>query len=301
MAKSPMLADHDSAHTFVEKLRFPLYGLPKIDGIRAVVSDGKAVSRKFIDIPNRHIFAALSRPEFEGLDGELIAGGPQANVFNATSSAVMKRAGEPVFEYHVFDDFTDPSLPYNQRQVRLCEKMIDFAGEFDFIRYVEPTRLETWEGLVQYEDTVLGLGFEGVITRHPERPYKFGRSTKNEQGMLKLKRFTDGEAVVTGFVELMINKNPDIRDNLGRAKRSKAQDGLVPGGTLGTFECRDLVTGVEFEIGMFKGLTSADKRQIWENQSKYLGRMVKYQHLSHGAVDKPRHSKFLGWRDERDL
>lgn len=301
MAKSPMLADHDSVHTFIDKLRFPLYASPKIDGIRCVVSGAQAVSRTFLPIPNNHIREALSRPEFEGLDGELIAGGTQANVFNATTSAVMgNRIKEPVFEYHVFDDFTDPAMPYSERQVRLCERILDFVGVFSFIQYVEPTRLETWDGLQAYESMAVGAGFEGVITRTPMAPYKFGRATKREQGMLKLKRFTDSEAEVIGFVELMINKNEDVRDALGHAKRSKAQAGLVPGGTLGTFQCRDLATGVEFEIGMFKGLTSEDKQTIWNDQGSYLGKLVKYQHLAHGAIDKPRHSKFLGWRDARD-
>lgn len=300
-AKSPMLADHDSVHTFSDKLSFPLYALPKIDGIRCLVPEGKAVSRKFIDIPNNHIRKALSVPELAGLDGELIAGMHHANVFNATTSAVMgNKIKEPVFEYHIFDDFTDPALPYNERQVRVCERVLDFCQQFAFVRYVEPTRIETWEGLETYEDMVLGLGYEGVITRSPNRQYKFGRSTKREQGMLKLKRFTDGEAKITGFVELMRNENPDVRDALGHAKRSKAQAGLVAGGTLGVMLARDLVTGVDFEIGMFKGLDNAAKQDIWDNQDSYVGMLVKYQHLSHGAIDKPRHSKFLGWRDPRD-
>lgn len=119
--------------------------------------------------------------------------------------------------------------------------------------------------------------------------------------MLKLKRFTDAEATVIGFVEATTNTNPDMRDNLGHAKRSKAKDGLVLADTLGTLQCRDILTDVEFEIGMFKGLTLADKKEIWDNRDAYLGKLVKYQHLAHGAVDKPRHSKFLGWRDPSDL
>jgi DNA ligase-1 len=192
-------------------------------------------------------------------------------------------------------------MPYNERQVRVCERLIDLGPKHAFIRYVEPTRLETWEGLEEYEDMVLAQGFEGVITRSPSGLYKFGRSSKTDQAMMKLKRFTDGEAEITGFVELMRNTNPDVKDNFGHAKRSKAKEGMVPGGTLGVMLARDIVTKVEFEIGMFKGLTSEDKQEIWDNQEKYLGKLAKYQHFSHGAVDKPRHSKFLGWRDPADM
>ena len=44
-----------------------------------------------------------------------------------------------------------------------------------------------------------------------------------------------------------------------------------------------------------------DKQEIWNNRDDYLGKIVKYQHFSHGAVDLPRHSKFLGWRDPADM
>ncbi len=50
MAKSPMLAERKSIHLWPEKVRFPLFALPKIDGIRAVVQDALAVSRAFIGI-----------------------------------------------------------------------------------------------------------------------------------------------------------------------------------------------------------------------------------------------------------
>lgn len=300
--KSPMLAERDSLHNWSDKVRFPLYATPKLDGIRCVVSGGKAVSRTFKDIPNRYIRGLLSVPELEGIDGELTVGPLSAdNVFNQTTSGVMSQKGEPLFEYHVFDDFMEPSLPYNERQVRLAERILEVCTQFPFLRAVEATRIETFEGLEAYEDAVLGLGFEGVITRSPTGLYKFGRSSKNHQGMLKLKRFTDAEAEVIGFEELMRNTNADMRDAFGRTKRSKAQAGLVPGGTLGKLQARDLTTGVEFQIGMFKGLTNEDKQEIWDNRDAYLGKLVKYQHLAHGAIDKPRHSKFLGWRSPEDM
>jgi DNA ligase 1 len=303
MAKSPMLADHESIHLYPDEIRFPLYALPKIDGIRCVVSVGVANSRKFIPIKNNVIRAVLSLPALDGLDGELTIGPISAeNVFNLTTSAVMgNKVKDPQFQFHVFDDFSEPDLPYSQRQVKLRERLPTIVGTLPLIQYVEPTLVESWDELAAFEDRCLTDGFEGVITRAPEFKYKFGRGTKREQGMLKLKRYTDSEAELTGFVELMVNENPDIKDALGHAKRSKAQAGLVPGGTLGTMQCRDCLTGVDFEIGMFKGLSSEDKQEIWNERESYVGRYVKYAHLAHGAIDKPRHSKFLGFRDASDM
>ena len=302
-AKSPMLAERESAHAFFDELRFPLYALPKLDGIRCVISGGVANSRKFIPIKNDFIRATLSVPELEGFDGELIVCRMNAeNVFNLTTSAVMgNRVKEPIFQYHVFDDFSDPDMPYDDRQIRVRERLEILWDVFPMVQYVQPAHVTDWHSLEKYEQTILIEGYEGVITRDPKAPYKFGRSSRRQQGMLKLKRFSDSEAEVTGFIELQRNENEDVRDALGHAKRSKAQAGLVGGGTLGKMQCRDLKTGVEFQIGMFKGLTMEDKQKIWDTRERYLGKYIKYGFFSHGVVDLPRHSKFLGWRDPADM
>lgn len=302
-SKSPMLAESESLHNWRDKVRFPLYGSPKIDGIRCICHEGKAVSRSFTDIANNHIRRSISVPDLAGLDGELVVGPLAAeNVFNITSSAVMgNRVKEPDFQWYVFDDFTDPDLPYEERDACVAERLLVLRQKYPFLCPVVTAHLDSLEMLEKFEHRVLSLGFEGVITRSVGGVYKFGRSNKKEQGMLKLKRFVDSEAQIIGFEELMRNTNPDMRDNLGHAKRSKAQDGLVPGDTLGKMIAVDLLTGVEFKIGMFKGLTSEDKQEMWNNRPNYMGRIVKYQHFAHGAIDKPRHSKFIGWRDKRDM
>lgn len=300
--RSPMLAERKSIHLYPEKVTFPLYALPKLDGFRCIVENGRAVTRSFSDIKNHFTRAALSVPDLSGLDGELTVGPISAeNVFTATSSGVTTHEGEPLFQWNIFDDFTDPDMPYNERNVRVNERILDLCTQYPFIRGVDAVRLETWEGLEAYEDMVLGLGFEGVITRSPGGLYKFGRSSKTDQAMMKLKRFTDSEAEIIGFVELMRNTNADVKDHFGHAKRSKAKAGMVRGGTLGVMLACDVTTKVEFEIGMFKGLTNEDKQYIWDHQDQFIGKLAKYQHFSHGAVDKPRHSKFLGWRDPGDM
>ena len=297
-----MLAERNSCHLWSETLRFPVYALPKLDGIRCSVVDAVSVSRKFIPIANNYVRTTLSNADFDGLDGELIVGPPSAeNVYNKTCAVNGNKVAQPDFSYQVFDDFTNPDVPYSERQLLLRARVRDLSDLFPMIQFVEPTHIVDWTELEEFENETLAAGYEGVITRSIDGVYKFGRSTKREQGMLKLKRFTDSEAEVIGFEELFHNTNENIKDAFGHAKRSKAQDGLVAGGTLGKLRARDLTTGVEFQIGMFKGLTLGDKQEIWDNRDSYLGKIVKYQHFSHGAVDLPRHSKFLGWRDPGDM
>lgn len=301
-AKSPMLAERESCHLWPDELRFPVLAAPKLDGIRCGVIDAQALSRKYLPIANDHVRGLLSDAQFNGMDGELVVGPPAAeNVYNVTCAVNGNKVPKPDFSFQVFDDFNRPDVLLLDRREILRSRVAELEPLFPFIKLVPSELIGSWDELANYESLMLEDGYEGVIVRSPSMPYKFGRSTKREQGMVKLKRFTDGEAQVIGFVELFHNTNENIKDAFGHAKRSKSQAGLVAGDTLGKFECRDLVTGVEFEIGMFKGLTLADKQEIWDNREKYLGKIVKYQHFAHGAIDKPRHSKFLGWRDPADM
>lgn len=279
-------------------LQYPLFASPKLDGIRAVVLNGKLVSRKLLHIPNKHIFGTLSRPQFDGLDGELIVGSPTADdVYRVTNSAVMSYQGEPEFTYHVFDAH-DLTHRFSNRLAYLREHSdawnADFRDGGPRIIVHEHVHINNETELLEYEAKQIELGYEGLILRSGMGLYKHGRSTAREQYMLKVKRFEDSEALVLGVVEEMFNGNEAEKDNLGRTKRSKAKAGLVGKGTMGALQVRDLKTGVEFEIGT--GFTAADRaRTDWQ------GKIVKYKFFPVGVKDKPRHPVYLGLRDARDL
>jgi DNA ligase-1 len=59
----PMLACKDATG-----LKFPLLASAKIDGVRALVKDGKVLSRSLKPIPNRHVQEMFG--SLEGADGE---------------------------------------------------------------------------------------------------------------------------------------------------------------------------------------------------------------------------------------
>ena len=83
----PMLACSESAHNFFDKLRFPLYASPKLDGIRATVRDGVVYARSNKPIANIHVQEKFKH--FEWFDGELIVGDPADKMcFRNTPSVV---------------------------------------------------------------------------------------------------------------------------------------------------------------------------------------------------------------------
>ena len=274
------------------KIRYPVYASPKLDGIRASVVNSLALTRSLKRIPNPHVNTNLSKLLFNGLDGELIVGEPTSKtVYRDTVSSVMRMTGQPEFSYYVFDNHMAPGA-FESRLEKLVYDMPQYPI---WVRFLEQRIVHTEATLLHYEAEQLEKGYEGLIIGRMSVPYEFGRSTVGEGYMLKVKRFVDGEAEIIRTEEEMFNGNEAQTNELGRTKRSTAKDGLVGKGTMGALVVRDLVTGIEFNIGT--GFDAADRAaDIWQ-----CGRIVKYKHFPIGSKDKPRHPVFLGFRDARDM
>jgi len=151
--------------------------------------------------------------------------------------------------------------------------------------------------MLAYEAAKVEEGYEGIILRSPDAPYKFGRSTVKEQFLLKVKRFIDQDAEIIGVVEEMFNGNEAQTNELGRTKRSTSAAGLSGKGSMGALHVRDLVTGIDFHIGT--GFTAADRASMWATPP--IGELCKYKHFPVGQKDKPRHPVFIGLRSKLDI
>jgi DNA ligase-1 len=288
----------------IHKLTYPVMVSPKLDGIRCVIVNGRALSRNFKPIANLFIRKWLETylSKMDGLDGELMVRGAD---FADVSSGVMRSSGEPDFYYNVFDWLRDdPTEPFHQR--------------YDYLKdIVDNLSLnEPWKGrlvlvphyvvmnpeeLTAYEEKFLAAGYEGIMVRDIMGPYKFGRSSDEEGYLLKLKRFVDSEAVVLSIEPQMRNDNEATEDALGRSKRSKVQSGLVATDKLGSFHVRDLTSGIEFDVGTGKGLTEERRKQFWRDRAHLIGKTIKYKSQPHGAKDAPRFPIWIGFRDPRDM
>lgn len=293
----PMLA---ATVESLDKLTYPLLGSAKLDGIRTIVRGGVAVSRNLKPIPNRHVQAVLGHARYDGLDGELIVGDPCAkDVFRATSSGVMSIEGTPDFQFHVFDDCTDPDLEFRHRYKLAAAKIRALGGPLQLVYQHE---LDSAADVERVEQWQLGLGYEGLMLRSATSPYKHGRGTLRAQDLMKLKRFEDAEAEVVGFEELMRNANEATTSELGLTTRSTSKEGKYGGGTLGALVVRAVngpFQGAEFTIG--SGFNQAQRDLIWATRAHWLGRVVKYKFFPLGSKDAPRFPIFLGERHPGDM
>lgn len=288
--------------TDITKLTFPVLATPKLDGIRCLMINGKAVSRKFKSIPNDYIRQTLEMTcNSMQLDGEIMIEG---RAFDDLSGDVRRKAGRPNFYYAVFDKINGSpnglKEPYAMRMVSL-----ELAVLPSCCRKIMPVSIANVGALHIYELDCLAKGYEGVMVRSPKSPYKCGRSTENEGYLLKIKRFEDDEAVIVGYEEEMQNNNVATRDAFGRTERSSHQENLVGKGTLGKLTGRNKKWPKDFGIGT--GYTAKLRDEIWAIRDELVLKhaLVKFKHqpppVGAPPDDRPRFPVFLGFRDDWDL
>jgi DNA ligase-1 len=289
---------------------FPVGATPKVDGVRALMVAGRLVSRTLKPIPNRRLREVLEAALPDGADGELWAG----PTFQACTSLVMS-ADRPIppvtggaddTRYYMFDYVSAGGLdvPYAERMRHLAAWASSTAGKRAVAAAAAagvavvpllPTPIADAAALARYEADALADGFEGVMIRRMDGRYKPGRSTLREALLLKVKRFVDAEAVITGVDEL-------VRGSTGTPG--------TPGGTLGALVVRlwdghadDIANtangeGPTFRIGT--GFSAEERAALWRRRSTLPGQLVKFKYMAIGSKDAPRFPVFLGLRHPDD-
>jgi DNA ligase-1 len=289
------------------KLHYPVGASIKYDGVKACRFNNELRGRSFKNYRNEYLNLVYDNYEYSGFEGEIVVGTDlfANDLCRKTTSAVNTILNQPSYSWLVFDFVTDETidLSYTDRLVKLKEHIASITftpPEGCYIKVVDVIEINNEEELLAFEADVLMLGGEGIIIRDLNSKYKQGRVTVNSQECLRLKRFSDSEAVITGFNEQMQNTNEATVNALGRTTRTSHQENLIGKQTLGSISVRDFKTGVEFSIG--SGFDDIMRQEIWENKDKYLGSIVKYKFFDKGVKNGvPRFPTFLSFRSEVDL
>lgn len=295
--------------------------VPKIDGIRCLFYRGVAWSRKLEPLPSPFLQATarqlmshleagygLISAGLAVIDCEVFAGDPWApDVYNKTTQAAMKGTGYTPVGVCIIDCYRmdpghggaeaeDPGFTRRMQGLgaRAESLLTDTLGVGCW--RVQPTECrretEAWARVQHY----LSQGYEGAMLRLPHAPYKHGRSTMREGGLVKVKPFADCEAVVTGVVEQMHNGNDLQTSATGYAKRSSAKAGKTGKGRMGALQVRIIngpFSGASTQVGNF---TDADRAAFWIKPP--LGRVATIRYLPCGSKDTVRHPVFYRWRED---
>lgn len=269
-----------------------LYATPKLDGIRCISDESVPTSRSLNPLPNSSIKLWFEEKKIpNGFDGEIIIPGA---TFHQIQSKVMSRFTPPFeFIYYVFDMFpthpTHRKLGYLQR----TQNMKAFYKFTPQMRMLLPEKLKSPDEARRFFKKQLELGYEGAILRAGDSIYKDHARATWDDGFYKLTEWQEREAIVIAMKERNINDNEKVRDARGYAKRSKAKANLRGAGTLGVLVVRDVLSGVEFEIG--SGWDEEEGEAMWKEKST-IGSQVTYKKKVYGEKDKPRSPIWKGIR-----
>ena len=286
----PMLASKLDEESIVQALKEgPLLGSPKLDGIRALGIDGILKARSLKPIPNKYIQQELAKQGVDKLDGELIVGEPNADtVYRNTFSGVMSVEGTPEFTFYVFDYLID--APYRERLAKLAT-----VGR---VKVLEQVPLSSLEEIFEYETKNLEDGYEGIMLRRLNAPYKFGRATVRSLDLMKVKREEDSEAEVVEIYPAYENTNEVYINELGHTDRTTHAEGKIAKDMVGGFVlCKD---GKTFKCSAGK-FSHAEREAIWKERDNYTGKLLKYRSFAYGVFNAPRFPRALGWRDILDM
>lgn len=264
---NPMLAQSYSKHA--QKIAFPCYIQPKLDGIRciAVITDGKATlwsrtRKKINSMP--HIVSQLEA-EFAGydvvLDGELY-NHKFKNNFEEIVSLVRLDEPHPEgkytdVEYHVYDIAVDKD--FNERYDDLCGLFIS-ALNAPHIKPVATMMAANDQEISSLFAEARLQGYEGIMARNGSGKY----DNKRSYNLQKVKEFDDAEFEIIGIEE-------------GRGKLM---------GHVGSFICKTK-DGKQF---LAKMSGSLDKlKEYFNNESSWKNKQltVQFQGLT-GAEGVPR-------------
>jgi DNA ligase-1 len=242
------------------KWKPPFIVQPKYDGVRcrAIYTETggyillSSEENIIYSVPHLNItFDRLGlRAEF---DGELYCHGLSfEEILSITSRTVNIHSDSERIQFHLFDIVND------QPQMRRSVMLENLRGLSNNIQVSPFWLCESLDDVMRTFDSIINLGYEGIIVRHQLAPYERKRSTM----VMKFKPKKEDDYEIIGYEE-EISISGESKNSLG-ALRCKSGDGNT------------------FNIG--SGFTKDTRKKLWDDKELLIGKIakVKYQHLTPG-------------------
>lgn len=269
----PMLAEE--FQDYKEKVQYPVYTQPKLDGIRCLANLEESVElytregNLITSVP--HIVKQLkllkdliAKNQDIKFDGELYSHSYSSD-FDTIKSIVKREKSlhedYMTMEYHIYDivmedaPFANRKLFLDAIQVMISKQALNLPN----IKFVVTDKAGSEEDLEKLFENYLESDYEGLMVR-----WDSGYQHKRTKHLLKYKIFDENEFEIIDILE--------GRGNLmGHAGRivCKTKDG------------RDT-------FGVKKKGKRADLKEMFENKEKYIGKLLTVKHFKYTPDGKPR-------------
>ena len=247
----------------VNRLKFPCFGSPKIDGVRAKFKGGKFYSR------NGHEYVGLGHliDEIKGideeLDGELIVHG---RTFQESSGLIRNYDLTPNAEFHIFDVPT-LKVPFIERLTIISD--IDYVTS-SCIKPVIHNPLQNKDQVMDYYDGCREIGYEGTVIKPYDYVYKGTRS----YNWMKMKP--------TETVDLKVI---DIYE--GKGKYTKQMGGVEV-----------LYKGKRNRVG--GGWSDKQRNDFWCEPMDIINKTIEVWFMEETDEGNMRHARFIKFRGDKD-
>ena len=267
------------------------------------------LGRSMEPLANKKITEFYSHPACLGFDAELAAGGTtNDDACRKTTSLVNSVNGTlENSQLHIFDWITRETffLPLEER-LRKLESFVHgviapVAPElYDRLQIIPPVVISSLEELYDYDNYIVGLGYEGTVFRDPKGLFSSGRSSAKSLNYLRLKHFEDREGIILDIIEGTVNNNPQTFGADGYAKRSTHAHNMLPSGSVGSLVVQDVVTNKIVTVSKGK-LTRAECVNFFLYPELIRNRLCTYRVFPKGSLNLPRHPTFRNFRSPQDF
>ena len=224
----PMLAKQSEKVTNTKIFEKEWLASRKLDGVRCLLyyKDGEIhtasrggehydYSTEHIRTDNRLLKFFKEHPDVI-LDGELFKRFKSLQQISGAARMEKNAVDCDWLEYWIYDCYiaSDTEMSAINRYMFLRKNLttvqlysdVDCDNEYDSIRLLEQFSIEGWVSMELEHDRYVSEGFEGVVIRNPEKPYKPGGRTND---MIKIKKYKSSEFLVTGY-ELGLRGSEDM-------------------------------------------------------------------------------------------
>ena len=243
-----------------KRVKYPCFGSPKIDGVRAKFKNGVFYSR------NGHPYVGLNHlaeelaPIQEELDGELIVPGCS---FQTSSGMIRSDSPTPNAEFKIFDV---PSYRGSFRERLIIIEDLHLVGLH--VHKVPHTVLFSEDAVHEFYDSCRKMGYEGAVIK----PYDYAYKGTRSYDWMKMKPKDNMDVIVT-----------DVYEGKGKYKGQM-------GGVIVDFNGGNDIGG---------GWSDKQRKEYWENPSLIVGKCIEVSYMEFTDDGNFRHANFEIIREDK--
>ena len=294
----PSLCPNEKAD--LTQVKYPLLASLKMDGIRTIFMNGRMLSRSLKEIPNEQLQKKFQHLKDYSLKNNVVLDGEMYGhnlTFQQITHLVMTEdlslIGEKLPEelkFYCFDCIkTSPDVEFIERYNSIKDLRLNN------LVVVKQKVVNSKEEVEAMFENALENGYEGLILKSKTGKYKFGRYSYKSGDAYKVKPFITIDAKIIRVEERFENTAESFTNELGRTQHHNFKDEKKSTGIAAVF----VVMYNEMEQKVCLTGTEDFRREIWENQKSYIGKMIEFKGMTVGGKDLIRHPVFLRFRSDK--